>query len=218
MKNNRKTAMACLMLLAGSAYAQDTIELDIVKNESLDNTHKILTASPAIHSNDIDVIKSMLQQKLTISQTPKYENHVLEANAHKPQVQGMGEATKAISSDSWQVVRVMAVMSEDYPTWDITSTNGSRTAENHGGNWLIAATLEKAFQPLYGYVGVEAKFRYWNATELVNERTDVSDNIYTSNIRYWLVERTFTSGEFKFEANYANSTGTVRLHRKLDIR
>lgn len=215
MKHHSKTAMACLMLsaLAGNVYAQDTAQIT-----QSHEAHQVLAQSQHIHSNDIDLIKSLIKKGPQLTQEIEYDNHVLAANAHKPQPQGMGEVTKAISSDSWQVVRIVAVASEDFPNWDIMSKYASITSENHGGNWLLVVTEEQAFQPLYGYVGVEAKFRYWNATELVNNRVDISDSIYTSAQRYWLVERSFTSGEFKFEANYASSTGTVRLHRELDIR
>lgn len=198
-----KTKLAAIaamvfMSTTSGVYAQDL---------SPQQPHKVLSASQSLSEADAATIQSLLKHEPT-----EYDNHVLEANAHKPQA-----VTKA-SSDSWNVVRITRVASADYPIWDNMSRYQSITSENHGGNWLLVETEEQAFQPLYGYVGVEAKFRFWNATELVNDRVDISDGIYTSTRRYWVVERSFTSGEFKFEANYASSIGTVRLHRELDIR
>ena len=83
-------------------------------------------------------------------------------------------------------------------------------------------TEELALWPLNGIINTSAKFRYWNATEDVNSRVDISNGYYTGYQRYWIIQNNFTSGEFEFEADYIQQIGytfnTANLHRELDIR
>ncbi len=130
-----------------------------------------------------------------------------------------------IDSDNWTVVRIVGVASEDssvWPDWDEITKYDSITPTDHGGSELFVATEEYAYQPINGIIEASATFNYQNAIELVSQRTDISNGIYTGYRRYWYVERNFTSGEFKFEARYAQQVGSdfqiVNLHRELEIR
>ncbi len=126
-----------------------------------------------------------------------------------------------ISSDNWQVVRIVGICSEFGPC-EYPSRYDSSTEYDHSGSFLLVATEEQAFQPLMGIIDANATFRYYNATELVQERVDISDGIYTGYRRFWLVDRTITSGDFEFTADYAQQVGNifnqVHLHRDIYVR
>lgn len=206
------------MFFSSSVFAQDVS----TTNKVQDSTRNMLEAAQNLNDSDVQNIIELLAQKVTSpNDSAPFDNYVLSQHGvvdEKGTTNKYNGTPSAVSSDNWQVVRIIAVASADSPLWDMMSRYDSTTSENHGGNWLLVATEELAFQPLFGNITATGKFRFWNATEIVSSRVNISNSIYTGFQRYWVVENNITSGEFKFEAKYSNSTGVVRLHRELNIR
>ncbi len=175
----------------------------------------MLESAESIDSDDVEAILDLLDQEIELDDAV--------APAAPLSDSASTYATRSvITSDNWQVVRIIAVASEDSPTYELMNEYDSITSIDHGCGWLVVVTEEQAYQPLNGFVSTSAEFRYWNATEDVSARQDISNGFYTSTRRFWVVVNTISSGEFNFDASYAQQVGsifnTVKLHRELDIR
>lgn len=210
MNKIRIATLIIVLLFATNVFAKNVK----VKNNTSGSTREMLEALGNFDNDQIEAMIGLLNEKIEIDEIVVPE--VSSANSISPY------STSYIDSDNWQVVRIIAVASEDHQFWEEITEYDTITSIDHGGDWLVFATIEQAFQPLNGLVDASATFRYWNATEDLSMQEDLSDGIYQITLRYWIVPNTFSSGEIQFEADYAQQVGynfnSVHLHRELDVR
>lgn len=219
MKKTCINALMGLMLVGtSSAYAQQLSPLVEVEDRQ-----RAMLEATELNSVQIDDVMALAQQfEQTDEQgAEQFDNYVWQYDDvayGKSLDNAMGDVvTNAVNSDNWQVVRIIAVASEDTNAWEYMDRYDTRTSWDHGGGWLLVATQELALDPLYGIISAQGKYNFLNASEY--SKSPISENGMVGYQRFWLVQRNITSGEFKFEASYGHQDlGAVRLHRELDIR
>jgi len=205
------------MVFAVTVVAQNVVSAD----EQEANLREFLTASPNLDSDDVEaIIKSSKiddEELATLAEELPDENELTKSLATNP----TSISTKSyIDSDNWQVVRITQVRSDDVTTWEEIGRYDSSTSEDHGGDWLEFETVEYAYNPLNDLVTASATFRNSTCTQTSSSSTTSGGYLITT--RRWYCERSFTSGEIEFEADYAQQVtssiyNTVHLHRELDV-